>query len=238
MEDKILSLIYSYTPSQEAIEVLSRVPTVLVVGISGAGKDTVIPLLHDVGKYHRIITHTTRPPRPYEVNDVHYHFINRETSLSMLEQRKYIEANYYSKNIYGTSITEFEKAAEEQAVAIADIDVNGVKHFMHIAPKSVRPVFLIPPSYEVWLERWRRRYGDSYDDHKDDLKLRLATAIDELKSALKADYYFFVINDNLEQAVQEVNEIAQTGIQPPAQRDNGRRVTQEILADMERAERL
>lgn len=225
-------LAQEYVADQRAIETVQSVPIVLLAGISGAGKDTIKKVLLETGDYHKIVTTTTRPPRPGEENGVHYHFVSLEHVMEMLANHELIEANYYSNNVYGASVAEFQKAYDEQKIAIADIDVNGVAAFMQIAPQTIRPIFLVPPSYDEWYERWRNRYGDSYTEHLDDLQRRKATAIDELQHVVDTPYYHVVINDDLQTAVQEVNEIARTGEQTEAAAQLGRLVLQQVLADM------
>src|SRR5688500_15693171 len=52
-----------YTPSSESIEILKNTPLVLLVGPTAAGRNTLINLLVQTGRYHYIISDTTRKPR-------------------------------------------------------------------------------------------------------------------------------------------------------------------------------
>jgi len=235
MEEKIDQLIASYTPSDAAIEVLGDVAIVLLAGISGAGKDTIKKRLLASGEYHNIVTHTTRAPREndgvLEQDGVEYHFIDKETSLHMLENKGYIEANRYGSNIYGTSVAEFVAARDEKRIAIADIDVNGVASFKKLSPNTVRPIFLTPPSYAVWRDRWMTRYnGVKYSP--EDYASRLQTAIDEIEHVLATEYYFVVINDNLDEAVAETDAIARTGMQDAVRKQAGVDFLKIMLAEM------
>jgi guanylate kinase len=211
----------------------------LLVGISGAGKDTIKSRLLQTGHYHTIVTNTTRAPRinrgVAEQDGVSYHFTKMNDMVEMLENHDLIEVNQYGENLYGTSIKEFEKARSQDKIAIADIDVNGVTALVHIASTAVRPIFLVPPSYEVWYERWKGRYGEDYVNHLDDLAKRKSTAIDELRHVLQTPYFFYVVNDKLENAVVAVDLIAQTGKQNDAERQEGRAVAETLLIEMEKA---
>ena len=236
MEEEIDQLIATYQPSKEAVEILVEVPILLLVGISGAGKDTIKKRLLVTGEYHKIVTHTTRAPREnngvMEQNGVEYHFIDKPTALKMLENKQYIEANRYGNNIYGTSVAEFAQARDEHHIAVADIDVNGVSHFKRLAPKSTRPVFLTPPSYAVWRERWMSRYnGTKYSP--EDYTARLKTAMDEITHVLSKDYYSIVINDDLNTAVAEVDTIARSGEQSEMARQHGTDLLKQLLVDMQ-----
>lgn len=235
MEEQITRLLLTYAPSDETVEVLSQVPIVLLAGISGAGKDTIKKRLLATGEYHKIVTHTTRLPREndgvLEQDGVEYHFIDKATSLHMLESQGYIEANRYGSNIYGTSAAEFVAARDEQRIAIADIDVNGVANFKKLAPETVRPIFLTPPSYSIWRDRWMTRYnGVKYNP--EDYASRLQTAIDEIEHVLATDYYFVVINDDLDQAVAETDAIARSGAQDAGHKQAGVAFLETMLAEM------
>lgn len=232
------ALIADYYPSEAAIEIVRSVKLVLLVGISGAGKDTIKQKLLATGDYHDVVSHTTRAPRlnrgKMETQGVEYHFVSMAEMTNMLEQHQLIEANRYSDNIYATSVVEFEHARSENHIAITDLDINGVEVYKKIAPESVSPIFLIPPSYGVWFERWRRRYGDNYADHMDDFEQRKQTAIIELKHVIDSPYFFFVINDSLDVAIAQVNAIAKSGKQHVTERQKGRAAAEALLFEMER----
>lgn len=208
---------------------------VFLVGISGAGKDTIKSRLLVTGEYHDIVSHTTRAPREnrgvLEKDGIDYHFVTMEQIKGMLVRHELVEANLYSNNVYATSTAEFEKAQAENKIPIADIDINGVASYQAIAPKA-RPIFLIPPSYDVWVERWRRRYGDDYASHMDDFERRKQTAIRELEHSLAVPYFYYVINDDLDKTAAAVEAIARTGKQAEEDRDKGRRMVQAILDAM------
>lgn len=230
------ALIADYYPSEMAIQTVRSVNLVLLVGISGAGKDTIKQKLLLSGDYHDVVSHTTRQPRlnhgKMETQGVEYHFVSMEEMVMMLERRELIEANRYSNNIYATSVMEFESARKEKRIAITDLDINGVETYKTIAPHSVAPIFLIPPSYSVWAERWRLRYGDDYASHLDDFERRKQTAIAELAHVIDTPYFFFVVNDDLDVAIAEVDAIAKTGVQQDAIRQKGRLVAETLLSEM------
>lgn len=207
----IEQLVASYQPSAAAIAVVARTNIILMVGVSGAGKDTIMNHLLKTGRYHYIISHTTRPPRlnhgVMETDGIEYHFINLETAEKMLKDKAYIEANYYSGNVYGTSVAEIQRAHDEGKAAITDMEVQGVHEYMQLAPKAVKPIFILPPNYETWQQRLRKRYGNHIEDHQDDLAKRMATSKSELQHALENDYFYFVINEDIDTSVQEVDTI-------------------------------
>lgn len=234
--ESLLEILKTYQPSDEATRLVGSVPTLLLVGISGAGKDTINHRLSTTGHYHRIVTHTTRQPRHnhgiLETDGVEYHFIDYDTAQHILENHGFIEAKRYSNNVYGSSVAEFQLAHDEGKIALADIDVQGVAEYMQLVPNKVRPVFLLPPDYETWQQRLLSRYGDSHTDHTADLKLRTETAARELEELLAKNYYFILINDDLDEAVRATDDIARSGTQSPEQKAAALEIAKVILAQI------
>jgi len=211
LQEKVLA----YEPSRERLEAVRDVPLLFMVGISGAGKNTIMRqlLAEYPDQYHEFVTHTTRPPRSnhgvMERDGIEYHFIDLATANTMLDNKDYIEANVYSNNIYGTSLAEIEAAQSEHRIGIGDIDVNGVANFVRLG-LAVKPVFILPPSYDVWQQRFMSRYTDQQIDHEDWLS-RMRTAKQEIQHALKTDYYYLVVNKDLNEIVEVINTIAHGG---------------------------
>lgn len=210
MEETIAKLVASYTPDEHAHEVLAATPTILIVGISGAGKGTIRDALLKTGQYYNIATHVTRPPRfnngILETEGVEHHFVSTNDAIGMLKNHVFIEANIYVGNMYATSVVEFERAQAEGKTAIADIDINGVESFRKISSK-VMPIFIVPPSYEIWMERLKGRFSDGWYKHASDISSRAKTASDELGYVLARNDYTLVINDSLSDAVTHIEKI-------------------------------
>ncbi|HSX42743.1 MAG TPA: hypothetical protein VLF59_01520 [Candidatus Saccharimonadales bacterium] len=200
----------SYQRPPEVTEIVETTKIVLLVGVSGAGKDTVKHRLLETGDFHHIVSHTTRAPREnggvMEQDGVEYHFINRERAADMLRAGAFVEAKMYSGNLYGTSADELQRAREDGKIAITDMEVQGVAEYRAIS-SSVIPVFIIPPSYHEWRRRLQARYGEKGADPAD-IARRMKTAVTELTEALKMPYYHFVVNENIDEAVKAINSIA------------------------------
>lgn len=222
IDAQLITKVTDYQPSPDRLAGVRDVPLLFLVGTSGAGKNTLMKEILNkyAGDYHEFITHTTRLPRMnhgvMEQNHVEYHFIDFATADDMLEDKEYIEANFFSGNIYGTSLSEMEAAKKEHKIIIGDIDVNGVANFVKLG-LNVRPVFVLPPSFEVWQERLLKRY-EGHDIDRSDWQRRIVTAKHELQAALDADYYYLVINDDLSHTTQTINAIAhgEPAVQRPA----------------------
>lgn len=234
--DELAALTEIYEPSERAHQVLEETPTVLIVGVSGAGKGTIRDALLKTGNYYSIATHVTRPPRynngKLETDGVEHYFISPEQAKSMLENKEFIEANFHFGNVYATSIAEFEHARDQHKVALADIDINGVEHFMGLSDK-IMPIFLIPPSYEAWITRLKNRFTDGWYKHMDDIQGRRARASYELGYVLDRDNYYLVINDDLSKTIKTVEGIIANRAQPPEEVVEARAVMKDIKARLD-----
>lgn len=212
LDEQLRAKVANYHPKPEYFAHLQGIPLLFIVGISGAGKNALSTKLKTdhPGEYHQMVTNVTRAPRKnngvLEQDGIDYHFISMATANRMLDNQQYIEANVYSGNIYGTSVAELEVAQQKNRIVIGDIDVNGVANFVRLGLHAL-PVFVLPPSYGVWQQRLLTRYPNGQIDREDWLA-RMKTAQSEIEHALKADYFYFVINDDLDQAAETINAIA------------------------------
>jgi guanylate kinase len=215
------------------IDTIRSTRAVLLVGISGAGKNVIQDRLLKTDNYYHIVSHTTRKPRMnkgvMEQEGAPYHFVDKPTMIEMVKRHEFVEVNLYSDNLYGMNGSEFKQAGDEGRIALTDVEVNGVADVVRIASDAIRPIFLVPPSYDVWNSRWQQRYGANHEDHTEDLARRKETAVEELKQGLTMSYYFPVVNDDLEEAIREVDQIAQTGVQSDASRQAGIDAIEDIL---------
>lgn len=230
----VQDLLTTYKPSSATIALVQRAPLLFLVGISGAGKDTVIQELVKTGKYHLLVSYTTRQPRmnngEMEQDGIAYHFVTWERAERMLGEGAFVEANLYGGNVYGTAAAEIEVAAAKGKIAVTDIEVQGVAVYDALKA-NMRPIFLLPPSYAVWQERLRRRYGDAVDPQ--DLAKRLQTALSELRHALEVPYFYFVVNDQLAETVHKVAAIASGAPQATEEVAVGRRIAESICKQLQ-----
>ncbi len=207
----IESIVASYQPSSQAIELVKNTHIVLLVGISGAGKDTIKQrLLRDPG-YRDIVSYTTRSPRVNngisEQDGVHYHFISNETAKQLISRQEFLEVKLVHGTVYGTGIKELNQIRLDGKTAITDLDVQGVSAYRDMSSRVVA-IFIIPPSYEVWLERLRARY-ESNEVFLAEFSWRRDSAIRELREALEKPYYHFIVNDDLDRSVRISHQISQ-----------------------------
>jgi len=210
---EIDQLVLNYQPSQAGIDVIKQSKMLLIAGITSSGKDTICSELVASGIYYPIITHTTRLPRSnngiLEKDGVEYHFVSTDQMAGLLINYKMFEINNFGGNYYGTSIEEFAKAKQLNKVAISRIDIHGVEAIYNVAPDAMTAIFVVPPDYSVWKNRLKNRYSD-VKLFEADWQKRRKLAVDELSQALnvvETPYYHFVINDDLDEAISDVNDI-------------------------------
>lgn len=198
-----------YQPSDSAIKLVRETKILLIAGTAGSGKNTITRQLLDTGLYEKIISHTTRLPRKnhgkLEEHGDDYHFIDLSTAKAMADERRFIEIKVvHNVHFYGTSTAEIQRIHDAKKIGVTDIDVKGVQEYVQISP-DVKAVFLLPPSFDEWMRRLAVRGGIDQDE----LRVRLETAQDELEHALEAGHFHFVINADLDKAVEDVREYAE-----------------------------
>ena len=180
---------------------MSKGNLIILSGPSGSGKDTV---LSEVFKLHpeiRLsISSITREMRDGEVQDGKYHFVSREEFETAIRNNEMLEYNLYQNNYYGTPKAPVEKAIDEGAEIVLEVDVNGAANIRSQYPDAIS-IFIMPPSFEVLSKRLNSRGTES----KQQIEGRLKAALDEIKHAQEYDY--IVINDELSKAVNDVISI-------------------------------
>ena len=178
-----------------------RGKTFIIAGPSGVGKGTITKeLFARQRNLYFSVSATTRPPRPGEVDGVHYHFISREEFEQWIEQDAFLEHAEYIGNFYGTPKRFVDEAMERGEDVILDIEVQGAEQVHCKRPEAIR-IFIAPPSWEELEHRLVSRGTESAEK----VRSRLARAREEF--AFAADYDYIVINNTLENAVEELQAI-------------------------------
>jgi guanylate kinase len=191
-----------------------RRPFLMVLSApSGGGKTTVCQaVLQRLPYLQRCVTATTRLPRKGERNGVDYHFLSRAEFEKRLKAGGFYEHAEVHGNLYGTPRAEVEQSLKKGRSLILVIDVQGAAQVRR-KQKDVVTVFLLPPSIK---ELERRLTGRGTDDVAV-LRRRLVNAKGELEHAV--DYQYWVVNDRLDQAVDEVAAIVVAeGLRRPIRR--------------------
>lgn len=234
MDTSLARKLSVYQPAASTAELVKNTPILLLVGPTGAGKDSLKDKLMATGGYHHIISHTTRPPRinhgVIEKNGREYHFIDKPAAEKMLDSHGLVEAKIYSGNLYGTSVAEIQAAHDKGKIAMTDIEVQGVAEYKTLDPK-VMAIFLLPPDFQTWQKRLRNRYGDVVD--AEDSRLRLQTALEEIEQLLNTDYYVALINNDLDATFGQVQSITSSKIHSPRDDSAARSVARQLAQDIQ-----
>ncbi len=161
--------------------------------------------------FKEIVSHTTRLPRKnngtQEQNGIEYHFIDLSSAEAMIDAREFIEVKYvHGDTLYGTSVAELQQAHDLNKISVTDIDIQGVDEYKTLS-RHVVAIFILPPNYDTWRDRLSRRY-ESSDAFIKEWPKRRESALRELAYALSVPYYHFIINNNLEHAIEVAAEIS------------------------------
>lgn len=169
-------------------------------GPSGIGKDTVLSYLKTEFPIHRVVTATTRSPRPGETDGTDYDFMSEEEFQSKINENYFLEYASFSGNFYGTPKKNVEKLLKEGKNALLKIEVQGAVNVKKLMPETVM-IFLAPPSMEFLENRLRGRQTDD----EESIRNRLETAKNELEYIKYYDY--LIINENSEKTAKIIQNI-------------------------------
>ncbi|MDH1976262.1 guanylate kinase [Aliarcobacter butzleri] len=175
----------------------------IISGPSGCGKSTLLKEVYkNISDYYFSISTTTREPRVGEVNGVDYFFVSKEEFEEDIKKGNFLEYAKVHDNYYGTSLKPIIKALNEGKLVIFDIDVQGHHLVRKKMNDSVTSVFITTPSLKVLEERLNNRNSDSLEV----IEKRVKNAKKEIEFFDEYDY--FIVNDNLESASNELVSIA------------------------------
>ena len=181
----------------------------VIAAPSGGGKTSLITaLLKRDDQVSLSISHTTRPPRPGEIDGVHYHFVDEQTFIDRVEQDAFLEYARVYDHWYGTSRTTVEGILERGYDVLLDIDWQGARQIKRNFPNCCT-IFILPPSLEALRMRLSKRAQDS--EEVIDRRMRAARA--ELSHGGEFDY--LIVNDDFDQALADLHSIVRTGILGP-----------------------
>ncbi|MBQ8835132.1 MAG: guanylate kinase [Oscillospiraceae bacterium] len=179
---------------------MSKGKIVVISGASGVGKGTVLGLMMKKRPDLAFsVSATTRPPRPNEVDGVHYYFITKERFEEMIAKGDFLEYDAHAKHYYGTPRAQAEEKMERGHVLL-DIEPKGAKQVKDAVPDATL-VFIMPPSMEE-LERRLRSRGDTPEDQ---IRIRMERAVWEMEQ--RGWYDHVVVNDDAERCADEILNI-------------------------------
>lgn len=174
----------------------------IFVSFSGGGKSTIVRKLREKHReWDFSVSCTTRTKRPNEEDGVHYYYISREKFESMIAENAFVEYEEVHGDLYGTPRAALQEAIDKDRVFLLDIDVKGALRIMRQYPEHCLSFFIDVPDMQVLEERLRKR-GTESEEH---IRKRLSRIPVERREKEKFDYV--IINDKLEIAVKEIDEI-------------------------------
>ena len=107
-------------------------------GKSGAGKDTIQKWLTTNYSMHGIISCTTRPPRDYERNGIHYYFLSNEEFAKKVLNMSMLEATVFNDWCYGTPI----EALEKDKINVGVFNIQGIECLLQDARLNIVPIYI------------------------------------------------------------------------------------------------
>ena len=195
-----------------------RQPLLFVVSApSGAGKTSLVRAL--VAADDRLavsVSHTTRPPRPTDIDGRDYHFVSTPAFQAMRDAGEFLEHASVFGHAYGTSRRVVLEQVRCGRDVILEIDWQGAAQVRAAWPAAVT-VFILPPSRQTLRARIERRG----QDRPEVIARRMEEATREL--AQHADFDHLVVNDDFEMATRELAAIVDgcRNDRPPSRQDHG-----------------
>lgn len=176
---------------------------IVISGPSGAGKDSVLTRMKSAGlPFHFVVTANTRPRRPGEVEGEDYHFVSMGEFAEMIEKGELLEYAIVYGDYKGIPKQQVRQALASGKDVIMRLDVQGAMTIRRLVPEAVL-IFLLTGSEAELEGRLRIRETETPDS----LKMRLATAREELKRIDEFDYLVVNREDALDEAVASVISI-------------------------------
>ena len=174
---------------------------VILSSPSGAGKTTITKKIQQKYQSFKIsVSHTTRKPRPNEVDGVDYYFINHEEFKKLIKEGKFYEYAKIFDNYYGTLKETVDKIIKKNDI-IFDIDWQGTQQLSKFKNLKLIKIYLIPPNKDELKQRLTKRNQDSPQEVE-----RRFKAYDKDIQHWR-DYDYIIINKNLENCYKQIENI-------------------------------
>ena len=168
---------------------------------SGAGKTSLVQALLNINPQIGLsVSYTTREPRHGEHEGRDYHFVSREVFLDMMSRGEFLESAEVYGNLYGTSQTWISNETEKGHDILLEIDWQGAAQVRKLFPECIS-IFILPPSLEALGQRLKGRGKDNDEV----ISKRMAAVREDVAHVAEFDYV--IINDNLNEALRELNAV-------------------------------
>ena len=180
---------------------------VILSSPSGAGKTTLVKLLSKNKKFYISISHTTRKPRPNEIANQDYYFVDQNKFEGLIKNEEFLEYAKVFKHFYGTTRSPVIERLEKGENVIFDIDWQGADQIKNKKLNyKLITFFILPPSKKVLFERLSNR------DMKD--KLIVEERMKEFSRDVLhwINYDYVIINDDLEECYAKINNLIEAEV--------------------------
>lgn len=172
----------------------------VISGPSGVGKGTICKRIAEDLDVDVSVSMTTRKPRDGEEEGVSYYFVTHDEFQAEIARDGLLEYAQRYENYYGTPKARIIENLESGRDVILEIEMEGALKAKKAVPGAVL-IFILPPS----LAELRRRLEGRGTETKEAIEMRLSDTVGEIEYIKGYDYA--VVNDNIEQAVADVEKI-------------------------------
>jgi len=196
---------------------------IIISAPSGAGKTSLVKdLLDKVDSIQVSISHTTRSPRPGEVNGKDYYFVDSVKFNEKVAHGDFLESADVFGNQYGTSMSKVQNLLDNGIDVILEIDWQGAEQV--IKKINTKSIFIIPPSIKSLEERLNSRAQDS----KDVIEKRMKEAKSEISHYENYDY--LIVNDDFDKASLELQSIIHSlRLETAIQKEQQKNILNELI---------
>ena len=218
MDEILQQRINEYVTPHQVLERLNSIRTVILVGITAAGKDTIIrDIINESDEFVRVVTSTTRAPREnsgvLEQHGVDYYFLTEEEAQHKMDAGEYIEVANVHERVNGSLIAEYERIASIGKVALSDVDYQGAMNFLSFGMDKLQVYFVLPPSFEAWLARLAKRQGGVLERDQE-IITRFRSAQKELAVARDNAHLIPVMNTRSDETARRIIDYTLHGTHP------------------------
>ena len=169
---------------------------------SGAGKTTLVKLLSNQDNFEVSISHTTRKPRPNEVDKKDYFFVSEDRFKSLIKNEEFLEYAKVFDNFYGTTRTPVIDKLNRGKNVLFDIDWQGADQIKNKKlDYKLITFFILPPSKEVLFERLSKRHVNDKLIAEERMKQFERDVLHWI------NYDYVVINNDLEECYLKITNL-------------------------------
>jgi len=190
---------------------------------SGVGKTTLAKKLEKNNSNFKIsVSHTTRKPRPNEINGKDYYFVNKEKFELLVKGDNFFEHAKIFDNYYGTlkePVLKFLSAGKD---VLFDIDWQGTQQLKKIKDLSLVTFFVLPPNIQALKTRLLNRH----EGQEKLIEQRMNKFNEEISHW--NEYNYVVINDDLETCYKKILEIIMSEKQGVGQKQNSYEIARKV----------